>query len=102
MSKEKLLEILLDKTARDDERDDAAIDLGRYDVKNTLFHFANDLKEDEMLRASCGKSLAEIWIRNNHCDIDNLLKLQDIAKIEALEKIKADKPTWYQEYLKNE
>ena len=102
MSKEKLLEILSDKSARDDERDDAAIDLGCFDgndVKNVLFQVANDLRENEMIRASCGESLAQIWIRNNYYDIDYLLILQDIAKVEALAIIKADKPTWYQEYL---
>jgi hypothetical protein len=61
---------------------------------------ANDLTEDYLIRASCGETLAEIWITNNQFDLDSLLKLIDVAKSEALGLIKSKKPNWYEEYLK--
>jgi hypothetical protein len=99
----KFIDLLLDKTAYELERDYAATFLVRYDsneVKDALFRVANDLTDSEDIRFSCGESLADIWIRTNQFDLDSLLKLQDIAKVRALEIIIIEKENWYVEYLK--
>lgn len=89
-----LVGILLDNTASDAERDDAAIDLGSISNDNTvegaLLTVANDMNTDEMIRASCGESLAQIWIKNNEFNLENLCLLTGIAFLEALENIKRE------------
>lgn len=90
-----LVEILLDDTASDAERDDAAIDLGFISndqlVQTALLTIANNVDIDEMIRASCGESLAQIWIKNNEFHLTNLFLLTGIAFFEALERFKREK-----------
>ncbi|KAB2861535.1 MAG: hypothetical protein F9K39_13045 [Exiguobacterium chiriqhucha] len=89
-----LIEILLDKTASDAERDDAAIDLGYIledeDVEAALLTVANDEKTDEMIRASCGESLAQIWIAHNQVSREKLALLTGVALLEAISMIKSE------------
>ncbi len=62
-----LIEVLLDVTASEVDRDDAAIDLGAYDepeVEEALIRVGADLSTPNSVAASCGESLAEIWMRN--------------------------------------
>jgi hypothetical protein len=82
-----LIEILLDPSARADERDDAAIDLSGYDdesVESALALVACDLSVPEIVRASCGESLAEIWIRRGSVNHRLLQELSGASKMEAL------------------
>lgn len=61
-----LVGLLLDREARIDERDDAAIDLAKSDdpqVITSLPAVASDALENETISSSCGESLAEIAIR---------------------------------------
>ncbi|WP_214762184.1 MULTISPECIES: hypothetical protein [Exiguobacterium] len=87
-----LIEILLDKTASDTERDDAAIDLGNVSddkkVEVALLTVANDEGTDEMIRASCGESLAQIWITHNQVSREKIVLLTGIAMDEAMALIK--------------
>lgn len=87
-----LIEILLNKTASDAERDDAAIDLGLSlndaAVEVTLLTVANDEAVDEMIRSSCGESLAQIWIAHNQVSREKIVLLTGIALDEAMELIK--------------
>ncbi|TCI37550.1 hypothetical protein EVJ29_05850 [Exiguobacterium sp. SH4S7] len=87
-----LIGILVDKTANDAERDDAAIDLGFISnneaVEIALLTVANDEGTDEMIRESCGESLAQIWIENNVLNLKNISLLTGIAFFEALEIFK--------------
>ncbi|OGX78160.1 hypothetical protein A6395_13585 [Exiguobacterium sp. SH31] len=87
-----LIGILVDKTANDAERDDAAIDLGFISnneaIEIALLTVANDEGTDEMIRASCGESLAQIWIENNVLNLKNISLLTGIAFFEALEIFK--------------
>ncbi|WP_114165803.1 hypothetical protein [Exiguobacterium sp. TNDT2] len=87
-----LIEILLDKTASDADRDDAAIDLGDIsddeEVEVALLTVANDEGTDEMIRASCGESLARIWVRQNQVSREKLALLTGIALEEAVGIIK--------------
>lgn len=89
-----LIEILLDKTASDAERDDAAIDLGYIsedeDVEAALLTVANDEEADEMIRASCGESLAQIWIPHNQVSREKLSLLMGVALEEAMSMIKSE------------
>ena len=62
-----LIEVLLDVTASEVDRDGAAIDLGAYDepeVEEALIRVGADLSTPNSVAASCGESLAEIWMRN--------------------------------------
>jgi HEAT repeat protein len=61
-----LITVLLDKSARFDERDDAASDLAAYDddqALNALIRIATDATEDYVLLETCGEAIAEIWLR---------------------------------------
>ncbi|MFD1738355.1 hypothetical protein ACFSCX_17670 [Bacillus salitolerans] len=103
MEKEKLIKLLFDGKIDDATRDDCAIYLAKFiddDVVATLINVANDLKNEEMIRASCGESLAEIWIEMNKIDYDVLNSLEEPARTEVLGYFKHNKPEWYLEYEK--
>ncbi|MEZ4742683.1 MAG: hypothetical protein R3B45_09580 [Bdellovibrionota bacterium] len=68
---EGLISVLLDKNAREDERDDAAMDLSSYnepEVESALFQAIGNHDTPKVVIASCGESLAEIWLRNETFD----------------------------------
>lgn len=94
-----LIAILLDSTARDDERDDAAMDLVDFDgneVVQALFMVATDRSfQSEMVKGSCGESLASIWIRTGKIDFELLSRLEGTAKTEAMGLIKVNRTDWY-------
>ena len=61
-----LIEVLLGVTASEAERDDAAMDLAAYDepeVEEALIRVGADSSTPNPVAASCGESLAEIWLR---------------------------------------
>lgn len=87
---ENLISILLDPSARADERDDAAMDLSGYDseaVENALARVACDQAVPEIVRASCGESLAEIWVRRGNVNHQILAALSGVPKVEALARL---------------
>ncbi len=102
MDKESLLEILLDPTSSDAEKDDAVIELGSNfqddDTIDILIKVSNNINCDEMIVASCGESLAHIWLTNQRVDYEKLLHLKGVALAEALSLIKAQRPDWYITY----
>lgn len=101
MDKEKLIELLLDEKIDDATRDDCAMNLSKYTddvVVSALIKVANNLNDEEMIRASCGESLAEIWILKNHINYEILNSLQEPALSEAMGIIKGDKFKWYLEF----
>lgn len=66
-----LISVLLDSSARVDERDDAAMDLGVYDgeaVLAALYVVACDPAVDEMVQDSAEQSIVEIWHRGGMFD----------------------------------
>ncbi|WP_256761272.1 hypothetical protein [Cohnella sp. WQ 127256] len=100
---EQLISIMQDKEARDDERDDAIIDLYEFNndiVINALLEEALDDKNENTLRASCGETLAQIWINNSDIDFSKLIKLRGSALNEVLSQIKHSRKDWYFEYMK--
>ncbi len=71
-----LIEVLLDKTAREDERSDAAMDLGKYKdsrAVEALAKTASDPNEDDTIIDDCAVSMAEISIALNEF-YENLFK----------------------------
>jgi hypothetical protein len=82
-----LVAILLDRTARIDERDDAAMYLrrGNDDAALTaLLNVASDPGEDELVLASSGESLAQIFVRSGRLDPAWLHELTSVALHEVI------------------
>jgi hypothetical protein len=103
MKKEKLLEILKDPTASDAEKDDAVIELGvnfqDEETVDILIKVSNDSNCDEMIAASCGESVGQIWLTTQQISYEKLSNLKGIALTEALSLINAQRPDWYETYL---
>lgn len=99
-----LINILLDSNISDEERDDAAINLGYISnnelVEKALLKIANDINTDEIIRASCGESLAQIWMTKKVFNYDKFFSLKGIAFVEAIGLIKKENTKLYEE-LKN-
>ena len=94
---EKLIEILLDESASDAERDDAAMDLSEYNHKNVmkaLMITAKHDKTDNMIKASCGQSLAMIFIQNDRFEKEIYKHLIGIAKTEFESNINSKRNDW--------
>jgi len=80
-----LIRLLMDKSARIDERDDAAIDLiesNSGEALAALINVAAREGEPEILQASCGEAIGEIWIKRNVIDIDAYEKLNSATQLE--------------------
>jgi hypothetical protein len=78
-----LIDILLDKTAREDERDDAAIDLRKYKdcrVLNALTKIASDSDEDDVIVENCAESIGIICVAMNQFDENSYQKITPFAK----------------------
>ncbi|MEY8745139.1 hypothetical protein AB9M62_38350 [Bacillales bacterium AN1005] len=94
---EKLIEILLDEKASDAERDDAAMDLSEYNDKTvikSLVITANDDLTDEMIKASCGESLAMILVQSDQFEKESYKQLKGVAKIEFENHICLKRSNW--------
>lgn len=96
--KEMLISVIYNDTSRDDEIDDAVMDLSKFDddeVIQILMKVANDASFDHMIRASAGESLADIWLRRSIINYTQLGTLTKIALKEALAMIKSNRTDWY-------
>ena len=94
---ELLISILLDSNAREDERHDAAMDIGDYDddrVVKALIKIASNPQENRIIRDACGESIAQIWIHRNNFNNRAYQKLQPDAQHIAKMYIYANKPEW--------
>jgi len=92
-----LIEVLLDVTASEAERDDAAMDLAAYDdpeVEEALVRVGADASTSPIVAASCGESLAEIWLRKKQLNLEALKCLQGEAGHEAIGLIRMREPSW--------
>lgn len=92
-----LTEILNDVTAREDERDDAAMDLGDYDdgrALSALLEFISNPKNDEMILDSCYDSIAQILTRRTAFDLNLYQKLDPPTQKSIKTYIKNVKPEW--------
>ncbi|XVU29473.1 hypothetical protein ACQPZJ_21085 [Actinoplanes sp. CA-054009] len=82
-----LVSILLDGSAREDERDDAAQGLSAFDegeVHAALARVAADALESELVAASAGESLAELWIVRGGIDRAVFERLVPVARAEVV------------------
>jgi hypothetical protein len=89
-----LIALLQDRSARVDERDDAAIDLGSTDdprAASALFQVGSRPDENETVLASCGESLAQIAIRTGHFDPAWPDQLAPSAARELLGTVRAER-----------
>ena len=97
-----LIDILFDPTARIDEKDDAAMDLGEYDddkALKALIKAAQDPETDEYcVLDSCGESIASIWVRRNFFSKEIFNSLRKLAKVAIFQTIVDIKPEWIKEY----
>lgn len=92
---QQLIGILFDESARLDERDDAAIDLGRSDdprAIDALLRVGASVGESDMLVGSCGESLGEIAVRIGRFDRRWPDMLRPEARRELIAMIRADRP----------
>jgi hypothetical protein len=84
-------------TASEADRDDLAMDFAAYDepeVEDALIHVGADSSTPNSGAASCGESLAEIWIRKKTLNLDALKLLKGEACHEAIGLIRAREPSW--------
>lgn len=98
------MEILLYPKTSDAEKDDAVIDLvinfQDDETIDFLINVSNDNCYDEMVVASCGESLAHIWIKNEQINYEKVLVLKGVASAEAISLIQAQRTDWYRDYSK--
>lgn len=86
MNEAALISLLLDHTALIDDRDDAAMDLGKFDsdiAYNALLRIASDATEPEVILWSCGGSIAQIWRRRGNFNLADLKSLTPAAQVEV-------------------
>src|ERR1700679_663894 len=92
---EPLIDVLLDKSAREDERSDAAIDLRKYKdfrAVEALTKIASDPNEYALVIDNCAESIAEICIGMNKFDENLFEKMVPYAQIIVFRCIMARNP----------
>ncbi len=92
-----LVNVLLDEAAREDERDDAAMDLGKFNDQRALtalLKVASNPNENEMILDSCGESIGNILVKREKQEMVVLDFLTPIAKDSAYFFIKGIHPEW--------
>jgi hypothetical protein len=92
---EKLVELLLDTSAEFGDRDDAAMDLRRFngpEVEAALASVASSSSSDADLVDRCGESLADIWCRNGRVNDLTWSKLRPEAKAIAKAMVTSQRP----------
>jgi hypothetical protein len=92
-----LISVLLDRTAREDERHDATMDLSKYpmnSVLTALLKVANDSTEEDIILNACGESIAEIWVHRGEIQPDKICKLAQSPFLRARSYIKCNKHEW--------
>ena len=81
-----LIDTLLDQSALLADRDDAAMDLGAYNddnVLDALIRVARNKDEHEMILASCGESIADIWLARRYYNQEVFDSLTNAAQHEV-------------------
>jgi hypothetical protein len=96
-----LIEVLYDKTAREDEREEAACYLGSYNddrALEALVTIGSDSCENDFVLDSCGVSIADIMIKRNQYSPILIRNLAPTAKQSALGILKGEKPEWTSQF----
>lgn len=92
-----LIAVLFASNAREDEKDDAALDLRRYPDERALqalIKAGSNPSEDSMVLDTCGESIASILVHRDECRMDIIERLDPIARRSAYDYIMVEKPTW--------
>jgi hypothetical protein len=92
-----LIKLLSDKSIDLGVRDDCAMDLAAFDsddILEILHKFGSDPNEDQIIKCSCGESLAEIMVRTGVFRIEYILGLSSSAMAEFRGYIENCKPDW--------
>ena len=100
-----LIDILLDKSAREDERGDAAIDLRKYKdsrALEALTKIASDPNEDDVIVDNCAESIGEICIGMNQFNENSFRKMIPFAQKIIFGFIMAHNPELIRQQLRNE
>ena len=100
-----LIDILLDKAAREDERDDAATYLRKYkDLRalEALTKIASDPNEDNVIVDSCAESFAAICVGLNQFNEISFRKMIPFAQSIVFYYIMIHKPELIKQPLRNE
>jgi hypothetical protein len=90
-----LVALLHDRSARIDERDDAAIDLGESDDDTALaalLYLGAQSDDDEMVLGSIGESIAHIAARRGKFELSWLAQLAPPAVDELIGSLRALRP----------
>ena len=103
------IEVILDPTARDHEKDDAAMDIVDEDLR---FGWSSDKRvidaivhaslypseEDRTVRSQYGEAIGEIWAYNNIFDLDTYLKLPGTVRYGIYVSTRYYKSEWVDKY----
>ena len=90
MKEKKLIEILLDNSALDSDRDDAAMDLSIFDsdeVIDALIKVGKDTSVSNVILYSVGESIAQIWLRNENFEYNSYQDLCSTTKFAISENM---------------
>lgn len=99
-----LIDVLVDKTAREDERGDAAIDLRAHkDIRalDALTKIASDPDEDDVIVDNCAESIGEICVAMNLFDENSFRKMIPFAQKIIFGFIMAHSPNLINQPLRN-
>ena len=72
-------------------------DLGQSDspeALGALLEVAADHNEDDLISASSGESIAEIWLRTGAFDAQALASIHGAARDEVLSRLTSERPEW--------
>ena len=70
------------------------------EVVQALITIATDESfNSELIKGSCGESLASIWIRTGEIDFELLSQLEGTALNEAIGLIRESRADWYYDFL---
>jgi hypothetical protein len=78
-----LIDILFDRSAKEDEREDTAIDLGQYNntrALEALIKVASDPDEDTVITEHCAESIGQIFVAMNKFNELSFAKLVPFAQ----------------------
>ena len=100
-----LIDILLDRMAREDERGDAAIDLRAHkDIRalEALTKIASDPNEDDTIVDNCAESIGEICVAMNCFNENSFRNMIPFAQKRVFDFIMAHSPKLINQPLRNE
>jgi len=94
-----LIDILYDEKAPEDERHDAAMDIGSIgDMRalKALIPIASNSNESDVILDACGESIAEIFVKLDFYDPNIIDQLDSLAKSTANAYLISHRPEWFE------